>query len=65
MDNELFGKLSDLQALGYVLGCLACDQRKNKISEMDSYYEKAINEKKAEILALQYEILKEFENKGK
>ena len=65
MNTELFGKLSDLQALGYVLGQLTCDQRKNEISEMDSFYEKAINEKKAEMLALQYEILKDFENKGK
>ena len=65
MNTELFGKLSDLQALGYVLGQLTCDQRNNKISEMDSFYEKAINEKKSEILSLQYEIVKEYENKGK
>ena len=61
--NDLFYKLSDLQAFGYTIGILESEMEKCSLQEK-KFYVRQIERKRREILDLQYEILKEFENKG-
>lgn len=62
--NYLFMKLSKLQALGYAIGILESEMKKCSFQEK-KFYKRRIEKKRKEILDLQNEILKEFENKGK
>ena len=62
--NDLFYKLSQLQAFGYTIGILESEMKKCRCQEK-KFYEMQIERKRTEILDLQNEILKEFENKGK
>ena len=62
--DDLFYKLSKLQAFGYSIGILESEMKKCRFQEK-KFYEREIERKRSEILDLQNEILKEFENKGK
>lgn len=62
--NNLFYKLSQLQAFGYTIGFLESEMKKCSSLEK-KFYETQIERKRTEIVDLQNEILKEFENKGK
>ena len=58
--NDLFMKLSQLQAFGYTIGILESEMKKCSFQEK-KFYERQIERKRKEILDLQNEILKEFE----
>lgn len=62
--NNLFMKLSQLQAFGYTIGVLESEMKYRSVQEKN-FYEREIERKSKQILDLQNEILKEFENKGK
>lgn len=62
--NMLFKKLAQLQAFGYTIGVLESEMKYRSVQEKN-FYEREIERKSKQILDLQNEILKEFENKGK
>lgn len=61
---NLFMKLSQLQAFGYTICALESEMKYHCVQEKN-FYEREIERKSKQILDLQNEILKEFENKGK
>lgn len=57
--NDLFMKLSELQAFGYTIGILESEM-KCRSSLGKKFYEREIERKRQQILNLQNEILEKF-----